>query len=134
MKTPREARKLARRMFRAACPDGTLDDQTARALADDLIARKPRHYVPILKEFLRLLRLEKAKTHAAITSAEPLSEPLRQSFQQVVTQRIGPSATLSFAVNPALLAGVRVQIGSEVLDGSLRARLESVRRALSTPA
>ncbi len=35
--------------------------------------------------------------------------------------------TISFAQNPALIGGLRIQVGSDVYDGSVRARLESLR-------
>jgi F-type H+-transporting ATPase subunit delta len=130
MKISRDARKLSRELFRLACRDGRVQPETARLVADSLLEKKPRYYLQILQEFTRLLRLEMAKTHATVTSATALSPNLENEVREHLSQRFGAETTFSFAVDPALIGGMRVQHGSDVLDGSVLGRIESIRSGL----
>jgi hypothetical protein len=69
MKINKEIRRLSRAMLRASFTDGQLDPGRIASLVDSLIARKPRHYVEILKNYRRLLRLELEKRQAKIETA-----------------------------------------------------------------
>jgi F-type H+-transporting ATPase subunit delta len=48
---------------------------------------------------------------------------LQQSVRTNLTARYGPCLNVNFAVNPALIGGLRVKVGSDVYDGSVKARL-----------
>src|SRR6266699_3242072 len=58
MKINKEIRRLSREMLRASFTDGQLDLGRIASLVDSLIAKKPRHYIDVLKNYRRLLRLE----------------------------------------------------------------------------
>ena len=49
-----------------------------------------------------------------------------------IQRRFGSHVSLEFAVDPALLGGVRVQVGNDVWDGTLRTRLESLKKQITT--
>ena len=59
-------------------------------------------------------------------SAVPMSEALQQSVKANLALRYGTGLDVSFAVNPALIGGLRVKVGSDVFDGSVRARLSEL--------
>lgn len=130
MKISREARKLTRELFTMACPKGTPEPERIREISDYLIAEKPRFYTQILKEFTRLIRLELAKHHATVSSAAPLSEHTREQVRNEIIRHFGEATTFTFQVDPSLIGGMRVQHGSDVLDGSIRSRLENLRHAV----
>ena len=130
MKIPREARKLSRELFGLTVRTGKLDPAIARDVADTLLREKPRFYFLILKEFTRLVHLELLKHHALIESAEPLDAEDRAAVQQHLLQRFGKDTTFAFQDRPALLGGIRVKVGSDVWDGSVRARLDSLSKSL----
>ena len=69
MKINKEIRRLSRQMLRASFTDGQLDPGRITSLVDSLITRKPRHYVDVLKNYRRLLRLELEKRQARIETA-----------------------------------------------------------------
>ena len=92
---------------------------------------KPRNYLQLLQTYQRLLRLELDKrarddriSPAALKSCQP-----RNRFQPGA--KIRPGLTTDFMVNPSLLGGVRVRVGSDVWDGSVRTRLERLQQQLS---
>jgi F-type H+-transporting ATPase subunit delta len=77
-----------------------------------------------------LLRLEIEKRHARIESAIPLSPQAAFDIGTRIKRKYGEELTSEFVVNPALLGGLRVRVGSDVWDGSLRNRLERLKQQL----
>jgi len=58
-----------------------------------------------------------------VESAAPLPADFRGRLESLVTRVYGSGVSTSFEENPALIAGIRVQVGSDVYDGSVRAAL-----------
>jgi F-type H+-transporting ATPase subunit delta len=130
MKINKEIRQLSREMLRASFADGQLDRGKISSIIDLVIARKPRNYVDVLKNYRRLLRLEVEKRRAQIQTASEM-DPASQS--EVVTKlknKYGSDVTPEFVVNPELLGGMRIRVGSDVWDGSVRNRLERLQQQL----
>jgi len=133
MKISRESRKMARRFFRLACDENErLVPTRAVEIADRLVAEKPRGFLGTLKEFTRLVRLELSHHRARVLSATPLDAATTAQFAADMKRRFGNHVSLEFATDPSLLGGVRVQVGNDVWDGTLRTRLESLKRQITT--
>jgi F-type H+-transporting ATPase subunit delta len=126
MKLRREARRQARAIFDLTLVDGRLDTARLNLVVGEIAERKPRDYFPILKELTRLVRLEIASHHAIIESAIPIDAAKALAFEAGLKSRFG-DLTTEFRQNPALIGGLRVQIGSDVWDGSVQARLETIK-------
>ena len=126
MTSPREARKTARSLFRGCLVDGKLDANRVRTVTDALAADKPRGYLAILQSFVRLVRLELDRRHAVIESATPLAESELSALRTDLARTHGDDLTFETAVRPELIGGLRVRVGSDVWDGSVRARLEAL--------
>jgi len=94
-----------------------------RQAVQQVIAQKPRGYLAILAHFQRLVKLDLDRRTARVESPVPLSEAQQASIQANLTRRYGAGLTYTFAQNPTLIGGLRVQVGSDVFDGSVRARL-----------
>jgi F-type H+-transporting ATPase subunit delta len=130
MKINKEIRQLSRAMLRASFTDGQLDPGRIASLIDSLIARKPRHYVEVLKNYKRLLRLELEKRQARIETASELDSATTSELVANLKKRYGSDLTTEFVVNPELLGGMRVRVGSDVWDGTVRNRLERLEQQL----
>jgi F-type H+-transporting ATPase subunit delta len=130
MKINKEVRQLSREMLRASFTDGQLDRGKIATLVQSSITKKSRHYVDILQFYKRLLRLEIEKRHAKIESAMALSPQTAASVLERLKKKYGADLTSEFAVDPTLLGGVRVRVGSDVWDGTLRNRLERLQQQL----
>jgi F-type H+-transporting ATPase subunit delta len=130
MKINKEIRQVSRAMLRASFTDGQLDRGKIASLAQSLIAKKPRRYIDILQNYKRLLRLEIEKRHAKIESASELSAHTSSNVVVKLKRKYGDDMTTEFVVDPALLGGMRVRVGSDVWDGTVRNRLERLRQQL----
>jgi len=126
MKISKHARRDAKLLFRSCVINGLLDENRVRQTVPQVIARKPRGYVATLTHFQRLVRLDVARRTAKIESAMELPENLRTGVQANLARKYGPGLAVSFARNADLIGGLRVQVGSDVYDGSVRARLAAL--------
>jgi F-type H+-transporting ATPase subunit delta len=123
MKSSREARKVSRELFQASLQDGRLDHSRVQAIARQIGESKPRHYIDILHNYERLIRLEMAKRHAVVESASELDPATRGQLEDSLRKKYGPDLEAEFKVTPELIGGLRVKIGSDVFDSSVRERL-----------
>ncbi len=127
MQIPKEARRKARELFDASLDDsGRPDAGKTLRIADLLVKSAPRHSVQILKEFTRLVRLETAKHHAVIESAAPIDDAARDAILKSLRQRDGGEVSFETKVDPSLIGGARIRLGSEVWDASVRSRLAAL--------
>lgn len=131
MKIPKEARKLARTLFRGSFANGRLDHARVTAVLQEVTARKPRHTLGALKEFQRLVRMELARRHAVIESATPLEPAAAAGILKDLQTRFGTDITHEFKATPELIGGIRIQLGSDVWDGSVSGRLERLQNELN---
>lgn len=130
MKLNKEIRQLSRQMLRASFTDAQLDNGKISALVQSLVTKKPRHYIDVLQHYKRLLRLEIEKRHARIESAMKLDPQTSTQIVDRLKRKYGNDLTADFTVEPALLGGLRVRVGSDVWDGTLRNRLERLQQQL----
>lgn len=132
MKIDKNSARSARQLFRA-CVDanGRLQSPRIKTVVAQLAKSKPRGYLAILSAFERLVRLEVQKRQATIESATTLSPELTNQVRADLQKKYGDDLSFDFRVNPELLGGLRVQVGSHVWDGSVRAKLDSLRSNLA---
>jgi F-type H+-transporting ATPase subunit delta len=130
MKINKEIRQLSREILRASFTDGQLDRGKVASLVQSLIEKKPRNCIGILQNYKRLLRLEIEKRHATIETADELGPEIKEQIVGNLRRKFGNDLTTEFPVNPQLLGGMRVRVGSNVWDGSVRNRLERLQQQL----
>ena len=130
MKINKEIRQLSRDLLRASSTDGQLDRGKIASLTQSLIAKKPRNYIKVLENYKRLLRLEIEKRHARIESATELNEKTREPIIANLRRKYGSDLSTEFVVNEKLIGGMRIRVGSDVWDGSVRERLQRLQQQL----
>jgi F-type H+-transporting ATPase subunit delta len=130
MKINKEIRQLSREMLRASFTDGQLDPGRIRLLVDSVIAKKPRNYINVLKNYRRLLRLELEKRRARIETANEVDSATSLELIANLKKKYGSDLTAEFAVMPELLGGMRIRVGNDVWDGTVRNRLERLQQEL----
>jgi F-type H+-transporting ATPase subunit delta len=130
MKISKEARHVARSLYRDSLTDGRLDENKVRTITAGLVAAKPRELIAILKTYERLVRLEIERNTARVESAAALDGGLQQQITAQLQQIYRRPIAAEFGVNPELIGGVRVRVGSDVWDGSVANRLRELGAAL----
>ncbi len=128
MKTIKQTRREARRLFRLCVVKGALNEERVRHVVQSAIETKRRGSLALLSQFLYLVRLDRARHTAEIESAAPLPAEVQASIQAGLSRAYGPGITASYALNPALIGGTRIKVGSDVYDGSVRARLTALEK------
>jgi len=126
MKVSKQARREAKELFRTVIVNGVLDENRVRQIVGKVAEAKPRGYFEILSHFQRLVKLEVERRTARVESAVVLSPELQADVKNKLSRLYGQGLNISFAQNPALLGGLRIKVGSDVYDGSVQARLESL--------
>ncbi len=86
----------------------------------------------ILAEFDRLVHRRAERRLARVTSAVPLTGAEREALQQRLIRQFGSDLDFDFAVDPALLGGIRLHVGDRVIDGSIAGKLSALRERLTT--
>jgi len=131
MKIPKEARKLSRSLFRSSFTNGRLDAAKVSAAVAETVSSKPRQYIAALKDLQRLVRLELARRHAVVESATPLDPGTTAQVETSLKARYGGDVTVEFQVQPGLIGGLRIKLGSDVWDGSVKGRLNRLEEQFS---
>jgi F-type H+-transporting ATPase subunit delta len=133
MKTTAKIRRDAKRLFRMCFIDGSLDEQRVQLVAERVLSLKRRGYLALIREFQRLLKLDRAGHTAEILSAEVLSDDVRRKVQVALEESHGTGITTFFSHDPALIGGMRIKVGSDVYDGSIRTRLAALEKRIAMP-
>ena len=124
MKIGKEAQRTVRTLLRASMPDGRVDLQIVRGIVGKLATSKPRGYLGVIDAFWRLVKIEIAKNEAIVESAAPLDEGMQRQVLADLRTKYGRPIEADFQVNPDLIGGMRIRVGSDVWDGSVKNRLE----------
>jgi len=129
MKISKVAAATARRLYGLCQVNGQLDDNRLRDLVSKLIATQPRDYRAILAAIQRLTRLEMARREVLVESATELTATEGQRISAGLAKDYGHKLTIRFTTNPDLLGGLRIKVGDDVLDGSVKGRLDRLSKA-----
>lgn len=85
----------------------------------------------IIAAFKAIAAGQRGEVTATVTSAHPLSDAQTAALKTKLTQREGRTVMLTAAVDPDLLGGLIVTIGSQRIDASIRTRLNSLAQAMT---
>lgn len=129
MKTPKQIKREARHLYRLCRVNGSLDEARVRQVVAGLLAGKRRGYLAVATEFEHLVKLDRLEHMAQVESAMPLPPDLKATVQEKLHRLYGPAITTSFAEKPSLIGGMRIRVGSNVYDGSVKAGLAALEKA-----
>jgi F-type H+-transporting ATPase subunit delta len=124
MKISKQALREARQLFRSCQVNGLLDENRVRQAVSQLVARKPRGYVEILSRLLRLVKLDVELHTARVESATLLPADLQADVSNRIQKNYGAGLDILFSQNPALIGGLKIQVGSDLYDGSVKTKLD----------
>lgn len=124
--SPEARAQLARSVFGAS-----LHPATVQLVERAAYAPRGRSIVASLTELLRLVAARRQKLVAAVTAAQPLSKAQQARLANLLEAAYGRSVQLNISVDPGVVGGLRIEIGSDVVNATVLARLDDVRRRLA---
>ncbi len=130
MKVTRRTRRSARQLFRLCLVDGRLDEGRVRQVARRIGESKRRGAIAVLSDFQRMVRLDRDQHMASVESATSLADDAREDVRAGLARIYGPGLETTFAENQGLIGGMRIKVGSDVYDGSVRAKLAAIEARL----
>lgn len=97
-----------------------------------LLASKRRLFAleGIIAGFERMLARSRGETEAEVTSARPLADGELNELKNTLKAKLGREPRLHTKVDPSLLGGLVVKVGSRMIDTSLRTKLSGIRAAI----
>lgn len=129
MKVSKLANTTARRIFRLCQSGGRLDEAKLTGAVQRIAAEKPRDYRGLLTALKRLVRLDLERRHVVIESAVELDPVTRERVVSGLVAKYGDDLTFEYRITPALLGGLKVRVGNDVWDGSVKGRLDRLAQA-----
>ena len=130
MKISKQSRHDAKGLFAVCRVEGVLDESRVRLAVTAVIAQKPRGYVATLQHLKRLVKLDLDRRTARVENAVPTTPELMDAIKVNLSNRYGPGLNVSFWVNPALIGGLKIKVGSDIYDGSVAGRLANLEATL----
>lgn len=119
---------------RLALLDGVMAGRlltTTQALLERVVGEpRGRRLIPALDALLEAAAAQRERLVAQVTAAVELSAAQRTRLARILADAYGREVTINVAVDPDVLGGIRVQVGSEVVDGTILSRLDEARRRL----
>lgn len=126
------ARQAQQDAVQAVARAAQMSDLTEKLLG--LLAQKRRlSALPaIVEAVLDMMSAHKGEVIAHVTSAAALPESRLQSIGQALAAALGHPVQVRAAVDPAIMGGLVVRVGSRMIDSSVRTKLERISRALTS--
>ena len=97
-----------------------------------LVAQNRRLFVlrSMINSFLDALAARRGETTAQVVSAQALSEKQKQDLEAVLKQALGNQVAIDAQIDPTLLGGMVVKVGSRMVDSSLKTKLQQLKLAM----
>ena len=129
MKISKVANAAARRIFRLCQSGGRLDEAKLSTAVRRIAESQPRDYRGILSALKRLVRLEMERRRVIVESAAELDQSSRDRVVSGLVAKYGNDLTFEYRVTPDLLGGLKIRVGNDVFDGSVKGRLDRLAQA-----
>jgi F-type H+-transporting ATPase subunit delta len=97
-----------------------------------LLAAKRRLFIlsDVIRSFEKIVERSRGEISAQVTSARPLTDGQTSELKNILRTKLGREARLETKVDPSLLGGLVVKVGSRMIDSSLRTKLDGLRLAM----
>ncbi len=101
------------------------------ALAKRAVVARERTFAHTIEGYVSLAAAHQQRVVATVRVAQPLNAEQRDRLRAALRTQVGRAVTLQEIVDPQVLGGMRVELGDEVVEGTVASRLESARRLFS---
>jgi F-type H+-transporting ATPase subunit delta len=120
----------AKQALVASLLEGRATAQTIRVVGHAMATLRGRRADTVLEDLMALAAEQRGRAVAEVRVAQPLAPEQAQRLAAVLSRLHGRPIRLNVAVDPTVVGGVAVRVGSEVIDGTLANRIDQARRAL----
>ncbi len=111
--------------------EGKVAPVTLRLARQAVLAARGLRFDAVLEEYGELAAKRREELVAHVVVALPMEEAHRERLSQALSQQYGKPVHLNVDVDPDVIGGVRVEIGDEVIDGTIARRLDDARRRIT---
>jgi len=128
--SPLVSRDEAGKAFAALAPELGLDPITANFLG--VLARNGRkgELRNVIRAYRRLAAEHRGETTAEVVTARPLNDDQLATLKAQLRARAGRDVNIDMAVDPSILGGIVVKMGSQMIDASIRTKLNRLAAAM----
>ena len=128
--SPLVSREEALKAVRATAESMKLDPISSNFLGVLAQNRRLGQLPAVIRAFNLLAAAHRGETTAEVTSARPLNEDQVTALKSNLKGRLGRDVNVDLSVDPAILGGLVVKIGSQMIDGSIRTKLNTLAHAM----
>ncbi|TWE07975.1 F0F1 ATP synthase subunit delta [Rudaeicoccus suwonensis] len=111
--------------------DGKAASETVALVRQAAAHPRGQRFERVLQSYINAAANLRHQLVATVTTARTLSDEHSNRLSAALTAIYGRTVQLNVVVNPAVVGGLRVQIGDEVIDGTIQTRLDEARRAMA---
>ncbi len=128
--SPLVGREAAGRAILATAAAMKLDAITTKFLGVLASNRRLGALGTVIRDFNKLAADHRGEMSADVTSAHPLSDEQVANLKSTLKTQLGSDVAVDLRVDPAILGGLVVRIGSRMVDGSLKTKIDSLAMAM----
>ncbi len=126
MAVDKQTKLLAKQLFKLSLVHGVVSPEQVAGVLGWVEKTSPHRPVALLKAYHHRIAIELAKSRAVVEHAGPVSDATLRQIEAAMTNRYQRPVTASTKSNPALLAGLRVRVGSDIYESSVAGQLASL--------
>jgi F-type H+-transporting ATPase subunit delta len=109
---------------------GKASAQTIRLVRQAATCPRDRRVGRVLESYLAVAAMRREQLTATVTAAVALDDAQRHRLAQALSRIYHRAVQITVVIDPAVVGGIRVQVGDEVVDGTILRRLQEAERAL----
>ncbi|MEQ9825708.1 MAG: F0F1 ATP synthase subunit delta [Puniceicoccaceae bacterium] len=122
-------KSFIRRLVELSKTDGRVDSKKVAEVLETLKAQSPRGLRQILSLYRNAVQQEIRRCTASVAYAGILSEATQQSLLQALETKFDRKLQLDLHEDPSLLAGIKITVGDNVMEHSIRRMLSQLHSA-----
>lgn len=126
MAAAKQTKLLAKQLFRLSVVDGEVSADRVAGVLGWIEKTQPRHPLALLQLYHRYIANEVAKSRAVVEHAGYAPAPALDAITAALSRKYGRKVTWVARPNPALVAGLRIRVGSDLYESSVAAQLAAL--------
>lgn len=126
MAANKQTKLLAKQLFKLSVADGEVSAERVAGVLGWIEKHQPRHPLALLQLYHRYVATEFAKSRAIVEHAGAVNAATLAAIEAAMTKKYSRKVTAVAKPNAALLAGLRVRVGSDVYESSVSGQLAAL--------